>query len=174
MPRVFFGINGTYIYCVVEWNRKPSTMVGACHKFFKSLEWPHYLKMKFSAGLRSLYKNCYQKIVKFAQYLGNHTDLTIWIYLWLRHRKFQQATLLLVQWLFLIICHIYWETFNWNFSNGNGVNVQWIHPGSISDSEKNLMWLTVLRKNGKSCQIKGSLNISCQKNNPVFRSWRSY
>ena len=49
-------------------------------------------------------------------------------------------------------------------------------PGSISDSnitEKNLMWLAGLRKNMKSCQIKGSLNSSCQKNNPVFRNWRS-
>ena len=51
-----------------------------------------------------------------------------------------------------------------------GVNVKWIYPGSISDSnitEKNLMWLAGLTKNMKSCQIKGFLNSSCQKNNPV-------
>ena len=39
-PRaVFFGNNGTYIYCVLEWNWRPSTIVGACVKnLFKSLE----------------------------------------------------------------------------------------------------------------------------------------
>ena len=34
-----FGNNGTYIYCVLEWNWRLSTMVGACvKKIFKSLE----------------------------------------------------------------------------------------------------------------------------------------
>ena len=30
----FFGNNGTYIYCVLEWNWRPSTMIGACVKIF--------------------------------------------------------------------------------------------------------------------------------------------
>ena len=34
-----FGANVTYIYCVLEWNRRPSTMAVACIKyFFRSLE----------------------------------------------------------------------------------------------------------------------------------------
>ena len=50
------------------------------------------------------------------------------------------------------------------------------YPGSKSDSnvtEKNLIQLAGMRKTMKSCQIKGSLNRLCQKNNLVFRSWRS-
>ena len=36
--QTIFGNNGTYIYCLLQWNWKPSTMVGACVKFFfKSL-----------------------------------------------------------------------------------------------------------------------------------------
>ena len=35
----YFWNNGTYIYCVLEWNWRPFSMVGACVKvFFKSLE----------------------------------------------------------------------------------------------------------------------------------------
>ena len=30
-----FGNKSTYIYCVIEWNWRPSTMVGACVKFFR-------------------------------------------------------------------------------------------------------------------------------------------
>ena len=55
------------------------------------------------------------------------------------------------------------------------VNVQWIYPGSILDSnitEQKLIWLAGSKKNMKWCQIKGSLNSSCQKNNPVFQTWR--
>ena len=46
--------------------------------------------MNFSAGIRSFYKPCSKKFVKFAQYLGAHTDLVIQMYLWKRHCKFQQ------------------------------------------------------------------------------------
>ena len=45
--------------------------------------------MNFSAGLKSFYKLCSKKFVKFAQYLGDHTDLMIRIYLCIRHCKFQ-------------------------------------------------------------------------------------
>ena len=51
-----------------------------------------------------------------------------------------------------------------------------IYPRPISDSnitEKNLIWLSGLRKNMTSGQLKGSLNRPSQKNNLVFRGWRS-
>ena len=57
--------------------------------------------------------------------------------------------------------HTHWKTFSWNFPNCNGVSVQWIYPGLISDSKirrKSLIWLAGLRKNMKSCHIKDSLN----------------
>ena len=130
--------------------------------------------MNFSGCLNSFYKPCSTKFVKFPQYLFAHADLTIWIHFRLQYCKFQQPG--------------YYDFSAVTFSNythtgtplvrksPTGVNVQWIYPGSISDSnisEKNLMWLAGLRKNMKLCQIKGSLNSSCQKNNPVFRNWRS-
>ena len=35
----FLGNKGSYIYCLLEWNWRPSTIVGACVKyFFWSLE----------------------------------------------------------------------------------------------------------------------------------------
>ena len=35
----YFGNNGTYIYCVLEWNWRPSAMFGACvKKILKSLD----------------------------------------------------------------------------------------------------------------------------------------
>ena len=38
-PEYFLGSIGTYIYCVLEWNWRLSTMVGAyVKKIFKSLE----------------------------------------------------------------------------------------------------------------------------------------
>ena len=131
--------------------------------------------MYFSAGLKSSYKPCSKKF-----------GLSIWVPILIHRYKYASgydtvrfsnlATMTLVQWLSQIIYHTYWENFSWNLSDWNEVNVQWIYPGSISDSnitEKNLVWLAELRKSMKSCQRKGSLNSSCQKNDPVFRSWRS-
>ena len=46
--------------------------------------------MNFSAGLRSFYKPCSKKFVKFAQYLDAYTDLMIRIYLWVQHCKLQR------------------------------------------------------------------------------------
>ena len=127
--------------------------------------------MNFSAAL-----NLFTKLVlkRLGSVFRCHTDSSIQIYNTLSFSNL--FTIILVQWLSQIIQNTYWESFSWNFSNWNGVNLQWIYPVSISDSnitEKNLMWLAGLRKNMKSCQIKGSLNSSCQKNNPVFRKWRS-
>ena len=39
LSQCFFGNSGTYVYCILEWNWRPSIMVGACVKIFlKSLE----------------------------------------------------------------------------------------------------------------------------------------
>ena len=46
--------------------------------------------MNSSAGLKSFYKPCSEKLVKFAKYLGAHTDLIIRMYFWVQHCKFQQ------------------------------------------------------------------------------------
>ena len=127
--------------------------------------------MNFSAGL-SLFTNLVLKNLGLV--FGCHADSSIRIYNTISFSNL--AIMILVQWLSHIMQHIYWQTFSWNFSNWNGVNVQWIYSRSISDSnitEKNLMWLAGLRKNMKSCQIKGSLKSSCQKNNTAFRNWRS-
>ena len=48
--------------------------------------------MNFSAGPKSFYKLCSKKFVKFAQFLGAHTNLTIQIYFGVRHCKFQQPS----------------------------------------------------------------------------------
>ena len=127
--------------------------------------------MNFLATL-SLFTNLVLK--HLGSIFGCHTDSSIWIYDTLSFSNL--PTIILVQWLSQIIYHTYWESCSSNFSNWNRVNLQWTYPVSIFDSnttEKNLMWLTGLRKNMKSCQIKSSLNSSCQKNNPVFRNWRS-
>ena len=124
--------------------------------------------MNFSASLRSFYKPYSKKF-----------GLSLWVPI-LIHRyentsrydtvSFSNlATMILVRWLSQIT-HTGKPLVG---VSPIGVNVQWICAGSISDSnitEKNLIWLTGLRKNIKSCQINGSLNSSCQKNNPVFRS----
>ena len=54
----FFGRNGTYIYCVLECNWRPSTMVGACVKnFFKSLGYLDWLKKWTSPLVYGLFTN---------------------------------------------------------------------------------------------------------------------
>ena len=124
--------------------------------------------MNFSAGL-----NLFTKLLKnLGSVFGCHSDSLIRIYDIVSFSNL--ATITLVQWLSQIIKHTDLENFSRIFSNWDGVNVQWIYPGSISDSnitEKSLMWLAGLRKNVKSCQIKRSLNSLWQKNNPVFRNY---
>ena len=131
--------------------------------------------MNFSVGISTFYKPWFKKFVKFAQYLGNHTDLKTQIHLWERHCKFQQTGYydFSAETFSNYITHILGNIWL-DFSCWSGVNVQWIYPGSVSDSKKNLMWLAGLKKNMNSCQLKSSLSSSCQTNNPVFRSWRSY
>ena len=47
-----FGNNGTYIYCVLEWNWRPFTMVGACVKnFFEEFRVTTLSEKWTSAGL---------------------------------------------------------------------------------------------------------------------------
>ena len=151
--------------------------------FFRSLESLHYLKNE----LLSCSKSCFSKAKAlsccsshkpcsktFSSVFGCHIDSSIRIYDTVSFSN--PPTMILMQWLSQIIWRTYWESFSWNFSNWNGVNLRWIYPVSMSDSnitEKNLIWLAALRKNLKSCQIKASLNSSCQKNNPEFRNWRS-
>ena len=67
-----FGNNGTYVYCVLEWNWRPSTMIGACVKnIFKSLELLHYLKNELFNWFNSFYK-------PFSKKFG----LSIWVLYW--------------------------------------------------------------------------------------------
>ena len=127
--------------------------------------------MNLLAYIRSFCKPCSKKFGLSTWSLYRFIDKNI---LWVRHCKFQQPS-----------CYDFSVmTFSNCTHTGKilveifpiGVSVQWIHPRSISDSnirEKNLIWLAWLRKNIKPCQIKGSLNRSCQQNNTVFRSWRS-
>ena len=81
-----FGNNGTYIYCVLEWNWRASTMVGACVKFFfKSLELLHYLKNELFSWSKSFYKSFSKKV-----------GLSIRVPYWfidknMQHYKFQQT-----------------------------------------------------------------------------------
>ena len=156
---------------------------GLYQTFFRSLESLHYLKNE----LLSCSKSCFSKAKAlsccsshkpcsktFSSVFGCHIDSSIRIYDTVSFSN--PPTMILMQWLSQVIWRTYWESFSWNFSNWNGVNLQWIYPVSIFDSnitEGNLMWLAGLRKNMKSCQIKGSLNSSYQKNNPDFRNWRS-
>ena len=128
--------------------------------------------MNFSGGLNSFYKPCSTKFVKFAQYLFAHADLTIWIHFRLQYCKFQQPGYYDFSAVTFsnYITHILSEAFSQNFFNCNRVNVHWIYPGLISGcniTEKNILWVAGLRKNIKSCQIKGSSIRSSQKSNPV-------
>ena len=140
----FFGHNNTYIYWALEWNWEPSIMVGAYVKnIFKSLDYLDWFK-KYGLRPKVFLQTLFWKIC--AQYLSDHTDSTIPIYLWVRCRKLQQpayydfSTLIFSNY----IKHRYWETFGWNFSNWDAVNVQWMYLRSTSVSnitEKNLIWL---------------------------------
>ena len=129
--------------------------------------------MNFSSVLRSFYKPCSKK---FGQ--------NIWVPILIQQYRYtfgynivsnrNLPTKMLVN----RRSQIMWNTHTEKplvgiFSNWSGGNVSWIYPESISASsitEKTLIWLAGLRKNMKSCQIKGSLDKSCQKNNPVFGS----
>ena len=124
-----FGNNGTYIYCVLEWNWKLSIMIGACVKFFKEFR-VTTLSEKWTFQLDCLFKNLVLK--NLGSVFGFHTDSSIRIYNTVSFSNL--GTMTVVQWLSHVIQHTYWETFTWNFSNWNGVNVQWIYSGSISDS----------------------------------------
>ena len=84
----FFGNNGKNIYCVLEWNWRPSTMVGACVKNFKNLEYVNYLKNELLSWSKVFLQTLFQKI--WAQSMGAHTNLSIRKYLWVRYCKFQQ------------------------------------------------------------------------------------
>ena len=117
--------------------------------------------MNFAAAL-SLFTNLVLK--HLSSLFGCHTDSSIRIYDTVSFSNL--PTIILVQLLSQIIYHTYWESFSWNFSNRNGVNLQWIYPVSIFDSnieEKNLMWLAGLRKNMKSCQFMSEKYSSFQK-----------
>ena len=126
--------------------------------------------MNFSAGLSLLTDLVLENL---GSVFGCHADSSIQIW----DTKFQQPgyhDFSVATFSNYFLTHtLGWETFRWNFSSWNGVNVQRIHPDS-NITEKNLMWLAGLRKNMKSSQIKGSLNSSCLKNNPGFRNWRNY
>ena len=90
-----FGNNGTYICCVLEWNWRPSTMVGACAKIFlKSLEWLHYLNNKLFSWSKSFYKK------KLGSVFACHTDSSIQIY---NTISFSNLSKILGQWLLQVI-----------------------------------------------------------------------
>ena len=74
-----FGNNGTYIYCVLEWNwNLRLTMVGACVNDFSRVQSNYIIwKMNLSAGL-SLFINLVIK--NLGSVFGCHTDSSIWIY----------------------------------------------------------------------------------------------
>ena len=84
-PEFFWGNKGNYIYCVLEWNWRLSTMVGACVKyFFWSLEWLRYVKTQLLSWLKTVYKPCSKK-----------SGLSIWVPHWfinmnIQHCKFQE------------------------------------------------------------------------------------
>ena len=100
---------------------------GLCEIFFEEFRVTTLSEKCFSAG-PSLFRNLVLKIL--GSLFGCHTDSLIRIYNTISFSNL--ATMILVQWLSQIIQHIYWENFSWNFSNWNGVNVQWIYPGSIN------------------------------------------
>ena len=128
--------------------------------------------MNFSAGLRSLCKSCSKKF-----------GLSIWVSILIHWYEYTSEwnTLSFSNLATMIFCAMTFSNYTYTGKpfggiSSNGVNAHLIYFRSISDSnitEKNLMWLVGFRKNMKSCQIKGSLNSSCQKINLVFRSWRS-
>ena len=90
-----FGNDGTYIYCVLKWNWRPYTMVGACVKKIFLSVWSNYIiwKMNFSAGL-SLFANLVLK--SLGTVFGCHTDLSIRIHNTVSLSNL--ATMILVQW----------------------------------------------------------------------------
>ena len=117
-----FGNNGTYTYCVLEWNWSPSAMVEACVKNdFKGFRVTTFTKINFSAGLSLFHKPCPKKF-----------RLSIWVSYWFmdtniqhfkvqRHGYYDFSAVTFSNYITYIL-----ETFSWNFSNWNGVNVQWI------------------------------------------------
>ena len=88
--------------------------------------------MNFSSGRRSSYKPFSKK--NLAKYLGAHIDSSIRIHLWVWHCKFQQPG----YYDFGAVTFSYYTHIEKSLVvvSPNGVNVQWIYPGLISDSKK--------------------------------------
>ena len=79
-----FGNNGTYIYCVLDWDWRRSATIGACVNFFRSLDLLHYLENELLSWSKSFCKPCSEKF-------GLSVWMPYWfIYMNIQHCKFQQ------------------------------------------------------------------------------------
>ena len=116
-----FGNNGTYIYCVLEWNWRPCTMVGACVKnVFKSLEYVIW-KMNFSAGLSLCTKACSEKF-----------GLSTWVPYWFIDTNIQHLFYFHFIYSWLKITHLHTKKSLYSlYSN----NIELIDVNSVTEQE---------------------------------------